>query len=113
VQTLTLELSTESAIVDQIKDCWRRYKDIDHPVSGDYYYNLIDSGIWLNKRMEINLSHLSGGLQISIEDMDTPRVMRIFIKAIYDIFCEKYGRAIATSALHEKRISIGIRKKEL
>ena len=103
---MTLELITESALVDLIRDSWRMTKTKEFPIPGDYYYNQIDTGILQGKQIQIKSEHFSNELRDYIEKEDTKTVRYVLQRCIIEIFAEKYGTGLANNALKENRIRV-------
>lgn len=103
---MTLQLLTDSALVDKIKDSWRMVKTLEFPIPGDYYYNQIDNGILYKKQIEIKSEHLPFELLEYIGNQKTEVVKRILQRCIVEIFAEKFGKGLAKQAIVENRIRV-------
>ena len=103
---MTSEVITSSAFVDQIKESWKSYKDIDFPIAGDYYYDLIGHGIFDDKIIEIPLKHLPEEIYFELNKLDTETTKAIFYRTIKEIFLEKYGVRLTEVAVRTRRIKV-------
>jgi len=99
-------LVTDSRICDWIKNTWRRYKNENFPISGDYYYSKIDRGILLGSIIDIQISHLPKHLQQHLDEKENHMIQRIFFRAVKEIFAEKFGQKLTEIAIKENRIEI-------
>ena len=100
------DLVTDSRLNDWIKDIWRRYKNENFPISGDYYYSKIDRGILLGTIIDIHISHLPKHLQQHLDEKENHMIQRIFFRAVKEIFAEKFGQKLTEIAIKENRIEI-------
>ena len=100
------EPKTDSAFVDEIKNIWKSYKDIDFPIAGDYYYQEIGQKIFDNKRIEIPLKHLPEETYLQLNKLGNENVKSIFHRAIKEIFQEKYGINLTEVAVRTRRINV-------
>ncbi len=103
---MTLQLLTDSALVDKIKDSWRMVKTEQFPIPGDYYYNQIDIGILYGKQIQIKSEHLPFELLEYVGTQTTMTVKRILQRCVVEIFGEKFGKGLAKQAIVENRIRV-------
>jgi hypothetical protein len=94
---MTLQVFSNSAVADQIKESMRLYKNEEFPICGDYYYTIIDSGILFKKPIKINLQHFTNLPEDYTE---------IFKRVVLEIFAEKFGRSLAEQAVKEERVNL-------
>jgi len=104
---MTLELQTNSALVERIKESWKIFKNKEFPICGDYYYKIIDTGILEKKRIYINSNHFSVEVREYLNVISVQERHYIIIRAILEIFAEKHGRALADAAFKENRVLVG------
>ena len=98
---MTLQVITKSALTDKIKEAWRMTKTKEFPIPGDYYYHSIDTGILFNKQIEIKSEHLPRELYNYIKTLDIKTIKYVLQRSILEIFAEKYGASLASTALKE------------
>ena len=100
------EVMTTSALGDQIKECWRSYKDIDFPIAGDYYYNEIGKKIFEKGIIEIPLKHLSEELYSRLNKLDVESIRSILHREVKEIFQERFGMNLTVEAKRTGRIKV-------
>ena len=86
------ELFTNSALVDKIKESWKMKKTLDFPITGDYYYKIIDNGILFKKEIEIPLNDFDDGIKEMLDKEKSKTVQYIIFRAIKEIAQEKFGK---------------------
>lgn len=103
---MTLEVFSDSALVDRIKQDWRMCRTDKHHIPGDHYYSQIDLGILFNRKITVLKEHLSKDTQEMVSCITPSRLRPILLRAVLDIFAEKHGSSLSRTALQENRIHI-------
>lgn len=82
------ELFTESALVDRVKETWHHFKHYDYRSPGDYYYHIIDYGVFNNNTIDINVDHIPENIRQVLNELPEKVVHEVITRAILDYFME-------------------------
>ena len=93
---------TESALADKVREFWKHYKNDEYPRAGDYYYHIIDFGVFHNEIIEIPIRHFSPQIKNILDELQEHTIREIISKAIRDLFLESRPAWVGAAVL--KRI---------
>ena len=95
---------TLSALVDQLKIIMQTFKTKDHPYSGQYYYNQIDSGLIQDKPVLILIESISDEIQHALNLLSKKKFEYVITRAIKEIAAQRFGYATTEDMIKENRL---------
>ena len=95
--------STDSAIVDRIKEEMQLFKNQDYLVCGDYWYHIITDSINYNRPVPIALHYFT---PLVHDSLTRNNAGRLFLLAVSDIFRTLKGNGRLLDAKKENRVRV-------